>query len=93
MKPQSLPQISQIYADKTPKQQNCNNCNNLKQPVFLCEIMQLSCIPLRHLRYLRENIHARVLNLLAQMKPNKSHADLADKPQNQTNYKLSFSAG
>ena len=27
------------------------------------------CIPLRHLRYLRENINARVLNLSAQMKP------------------------
>jgi hypothetical protein len=39
MKPQSLPQISQIYADKTPKQQNILN---LKQPVFLCEIMQLA---------------------------------------------------
>ena len=42
MKPQSLPQISQIYADKTPKQQNSNNCNNLKQPVFLCDIIQLA---------------------------------------------------
>ena len=27
------------------------------------------CIPLRDLRYLRENIHIRVLNLLAQRKP------------------------
>ena len=61
-----LPQISQIYADKTPKQQNSLN---LKQPVFLCEIIQLSCIPLRHQRYLRENKQARVLNLSAQMKP------------------------
>ena len=116
MKPQCLPQISQIYADKTPKQQNSlnfkqtvflceimqqaaflcvicaicgriitqeysietpkspadladlrrqtpkqQNCLNFKQPVFLCEIIQLSCIPLRNLRYLRENKHARVL--------------------------------
>ncbi len=147
MKPQCLTQITQIYADKTPKQQNSLN---LKQTVFLCEIIQLSCIHLRNLRNLRENIHARVLNLLAQMKPHKSHADhadnrrqnpnsnnlmnlkqpvflceimqlaaflcvicaicgriitqeysietpkspadLADKPQNQTNYNLSFSA-
>jgi hypothetical protein len=63
---------------QNPKQQNNNNSINLKQPVFLCDIMQLCCIPLRHLRYLRENIHARGLNLLAQMKPQKSPADLAD---------------
>ena len=31
------------------------------QSVFLCEIIQLSCIPLRNLRDLRENIHVRVL--------------------------------
>ena len=36
------------------------------------------CVPLRHLRYLRENIHIRVLNLSAQMKPQMSPADLAD---------------
>jgi hypothetical protein len=40
--------------------------------------MQLCCIPLRDLRYLRENIHARVLNLSAQRNPNMSPADLAD---------------
>ena len=44
---------------QTPKQQNSLN---LKQPVFLCEIIQPCCIPLRYLRYLRENIHVRVLN-------------------------------
>ena len=37
MKPQCLPQISLIYADKTTKQQNSLN---LKQTVFLCVIMQ-----------------------------------------------------
>ena len=31
--------LSLIYADK---QQNSNNCNNPKQPVFLCVIMQLA---------------------------------------------------
>ena len=46
--------------------------NNIKQTVFLCDIMQLCCIPLRDLRYLRENIHARVLNLSAQRNPNVS---------------------
>ena len=35
-----LPQISQIYADEP------QNSINLKQPVFLCEIMQPCCIPL-----------------------------------------------
>ena len=39
------------------------------QSVFLCEIMQPCCIPLRHLRHLRENIHARVLNQYTQKKP------------------------
>ena len=63
-KPQCLPQISQIYADKPQ--------NNIKQTVFLCDIMQPCCIPLRDLRYLRENIHIRVLNLSAQRNPNVS---------------------
>src|SRR5574344_2608586 len=27
---------------RNPKQQNSNNCNSLKQPVFLCDIMQLA---------------------------------------------------
>ena len=31
--------LSLIYADKP---QNSNNCNNPKQPVFLCGIMQLA---------------------------------------------------
>ena len=83
-KPKSLPQISQIYADKTP------NSNNLKQPVFLCDIMQLSCIPLRNLRYLRENIYIRLLKQSAQKKP-KSLPQIsqiyADKPQNSLNLK------
>ena len=65
------------------------------QSVFLCEIMQLCCIPLRDLRYLRENIHIRVLNLSAQRNPMclpQISQIIADKPQNNTNYKLSFSA-
>ena len=37
---------------QTPKRQNSLN---LKQPIFLCEIIQLCCIPLRNLRNLREN--------------------------------------
>ena len=50
--------------------------------------MQLCCIPLRDLRYLRENIHARVLNQSAKKKTHVSPADLADdadKPQNNNN--------
>ena len=59
-----LSQITQIIADKTqttPK-------HHKHQPVFLCEIMQLAAFPLRNLRNLRENIHARGLKLLTQMK-------------------------
>ena len=54
MKPQYLPLISQIIADKPQ--------NYINQTVFLCDIMQPRCIRLRDLRYLRENIHIRVLN-------------------------------
>ncbi len=50
---------------QTPKQQNRFN---LKLSVFLCEIIQPCCIPLRDLRNLRENIHARVLKQLAKKK-------------------------
>ena len=52
-----LPQISLIYSDKQ------QNSLNLKQTVFLCDIMQLCCIPLCHLRNLRENTHPNLLNL------------------------------
>ena len=45
---------------------------------ILCDIMQPRCIRLRDLRYLRENIHARVLNLSTQKKPKYFPADLAD---------------
>ena len=40
--------------------------------------MQLAAFSLRHLRYLRENKHARVLNISAQRNPNMSLADHAD---------------
>ena len=63
-------------ADNADKPQNYKTTiTTPPQTVFLCEIMQLCCIHLRNLRHLRENIHARVLNLLAQMEPNISHAD------------------
>ena len=86
-KPQCLPQISLIYADKTPKQQNIlylnRNCLSLRYNAACC-------IPLRDLRYLRENIHARVLKLSAQKKP--QYLPLipqiyADNPQNNINHK------
>ena len=62
---------------------------------FICP----TCIPLRNLRYLRENIHARVLKQSAQTKPQcipQISQIYADKPQNNktaltSNY-LSFSA-
>ena len=50
------------------------------------------CIPLRDLRNLRENIHMRVLNLLAQIKPQKSPADLADLRRQNTNNKTTITA-
>ena len=65
------------------------------QTVFLCEIMQLAAFSLRDLRYLRENIHASVLNLHCTQKPHVSPADHADyRRQNpkQQHSKLSFSA-
>jgi hypothetical protein len=51
--------------NKTTKQQQSHE----QQPVFLCEIMQLAAFPLRDLRNLRENIHARGLNQSTQTKP------------------------
>ena len=77
---------------QTPKQQNSLTP---KQPVFLCDIIQLCCIPLRDLRHLRENNHARVLKQFAQTKPQclpQISQIIADKPQNHTNSNLSFSA-
>ena len=48
------------------------------QTVFLCDIMQPCCVPLRDLRNLRENIHARVLNLYCSNETPMSPADFAD---------------
>ena len=66
-KPQYRPQISKMT--QTNPKTTLTQKQHKHQPVFLCEIIQLCCIPLRDLRYLRENIHMRVLNLLAQRKP------------------------
>ncbi len=73
---------------QTTKQQNSLY---LKQPVFLCVIMQPCCIPLRDLRYLRENIHMRVLNQYTQKKPQclpLISQIYADKQQNSLYLKL-----
>ena len=75
MKPQKSPADLADLRRQTPKTPKPNQ--QPSQPVFLCEIIQLCCIPLRHLRYLRENIHARVLNQLAQNKPQEVSADLS----------------
>ncbi len=40
------------------------NSLNLKLTVFLCVIMQPRCIPLRYLRYLRENTRKSTLSIL-----------------------------
>ena len=83
-----LPQITQIIADKPQ-----NNKTALTSPNCLSlRYNAACCIPLRDLRNLRENIHASVLNLLAQMKrPILPQIPLiyADKQQNlnsNTNY-------
>ena len=58
------------YADKTQNHNNITNCLSLRNNAACC-------IPLRNLRYLRENIHTRVLNLLYKETP-ISPADFAD---------------
>ncbi len=68
--PLCLSQISQIIADKT-QNNNIPNCLSLRNNAACC-------ITLRDLRYLRENIHMRVLNLHCTQKPHVSPADLAD---------------
>ena len=60
-----LPLISQIYADETQNNINLTTCLSLRDNAACC-------IPLRDLRYLRENIHMRVLNLSAQRNPSVS---------------------
>ena len=59
---------------------------------ILCDIMQPRCIRLRDLRYLRENIHMRVLNLSTQKKPKYFPADLADLRRQNTNSKTTITA-
>ena len=68
MKPQCLPQISQIHADKPQ-----NHKTTLTSPNCLSlRYNAACCIPLRDLRYLRENIHARVLKQLHRLNPSVS---------------------
>ena len=59
------------YADET---QN-NKTSTTTLPTQNCLSLRYNaacCVPLRDLRYLRENIHIRVLNLSAQRNPNVS---------------------
>ena len=70
------------YADKTQNHNNITNCLSLRNNAACC-------IPLRNLRYLRENIHVRVLNLSAQMKPQclpQISLIYADETQNSNNW-------
>ena len=88
-KPQYLPLISQIYADETQKPKT-----TLTSPTCLSlRYNAACCIPLRYLRYLRENIHMRVLNQTTQKKPNVSRRSRrlrrqTTKQQNSLNLKL-----
>jgi hypothetical protein len=68
MKTQKSPADLADLRRQNPKQQNSltsRNCLSLRYNAACC-------IPLRHLRYLRENIHMRVLNVSAQGNPNVS---------------------
>ena len=87
-KPQCLPLISLIHADKALITTTTPICLSLRDNAACC-------IPLRDLRNLRENIHMRVLNQYIQKKfqclPQISLI-YADKPLNYTNSNISFSA-
>ena len=96
MKTQKSPADLADLRRQTTKQQNSIS---LKQPVFLCDIMQPCCIPLRDLRYLRENNTQEDSINIPRRNPQKAPADLADlrrqtpKEQNSLNLtNLSFSA-
>ena len=86
-KPQCLPQISLIYADE-PQNSKIPNCLSLRNNAACC-------IPLRDLRYLRENTRKSTQTIRTEETP-MSPADLADlrrqNPKPQQHHKLSFSA-
>jgi hypothetical protein len=97
--------IAQMKPQKSPadladlRRQTTNNKTTLTTICLSLRYNAACCIPLRPLRYLRENIHPNLLNQYTQMKPQKSPADLADlrrrnpKTQNHINLtNLSFSA-
>ncbi len=65
--PQWLPQITQIYADKQQNNKTHTDCLTLRNNAAFC-------IPLRYLRYLRENKHIRVLYQFANMLSNLSES-------------------
>ena len=74
MKPQCLPQISLIYADKPQNHTNLTNCLSLR-------INAACCIPLRDLRYLRENNTQEYSIYIA---PNETTVSLADHADNRS---------
>ena len=78
-------------ADDADKPQNYNNPKTkLATNCLYLRDNAACCIPLRNLRYLRENIHIRVLKQ-SPKKPQCIPQIYADETQNHTNYKLSFS--
>jgi hypothetical protein len=91
MKPQCLPLISQIYADKTPKQQN--HIKLTTNPICLSLRNNAACcIPLCVICAICGRIHARVLKLFPQMKPQslpQISQIYADKTQTSLNLKQS----
>ena len=88
-----------IYIEETPispadladlRRQNPKQQNNNTQTICLSlRYNAACCIPLRHLRYLRENIHIRVLNQLPKKKPQyllQIPLIKQTKPKNNNNY-------
>ena len=86
-----LSQITQMIADKPQ-----NNKTALTSPTCLSLRNDAACcIPLRDLRYLRENTRKRTQTIRTEETPMSpaDHADLRRQTQNNTNHtKLSFSA-
>ena len=80
-KPQCLPQITLIYADKPKTTLTTQNCLSLRYDAACC-------IPLRDLRYLRENTRKSTQTIRTEETP-MSPADLADlrrQTQNNNNH-------
>ena len=72
MKPQKSPADLADLRRQNPKTTKQQQLQNLKQPQTTCLSLRdnaACCIPLRDLRYLRENTHPNLLNQYTQKNP------------------------